>query len=249
MAFTASERSICNKVVLDFNALVAPIQASKGSIRSATSDLSGLMNSTSFANESTINTAISDFLSDVNNNLPDTSELEEIAQLIDNCSYLKDNFDAGGIIASSINSAVGKIESLLGNVGSTLPEFNMGQLTSSINDLLFGNIPGSDTLTSLFQNADKLINCLSAYCGGEYPSQVSSYTDTMNGLYDDMNIISDPIDPNYGKYDIDSIYNQAGVSAADQIKVNNVISAADGSKNLAIQKIDSVLGGLKTFSL
>ena len=137
MAFTASERSICNKVVFDFDALIAPIRAGKGSVRNATSDLSGLMNSTSFASESTINTAISDFLSDVNNNLPDTSELEEIAQLIDNCLYLKDNFDAGGIVASSINSAVGKIDQLLDNVGTTLPEFNMGQLTSSINDLLF----------------------------------------------------------------------------------------------------------------
>ncbi len=249
MAFTASERSICNKMVFDFDAVVAPVRAGKGQVRDATTQLSSLLNSTSFASESVINTAIQDFLSDVNNNLPDTTELEEIAHLIDNCAYLKDNFDTAGIIASSINSAVGKIDQLMNNVGTSLPEFNMGNLASSINDLLFGNIPGSDTISSLMQNADKLINCLSAYCGGEYPSQVSSFTDTMNELYEDMNIVSDPISPNYGKYDIDYVYGQAGVGLADQAKVNSVISAADGSKNLAIQKIDDVLGGLKTFGL
>ena len=247
MALLPSERSICNKVVFDFDAVVAPIRAGKGLVRDATTQLSGLLNSTSFASEAIINQAIGDFLSDVNDNLPDTSELEAIAQIIDNCEYLKENFDTAGLIASSINSAAGKIDQLLNNVGTTLPEFNMGQLASSINDLLFGNIPGSDTIRSLFQAADKLIDCLSAYCGGEYPAQVSSYTDAINELYEDMNIISDPIDPNWGKYDIDYVYSQAGVGVADQAKVNNVIAAADGAKSLAIQKIDDVLGGLKTF--
>lgn len=245
MAFTASERSICNKMVFDFDAVIAPIRAGKAAVRSATSDLSGLLNSTSFASENVINQAISDFLSDVNSNLPDTTQLAEIAHLIDNCAYLKDNFDTGGIIASSINSAVGKIDQLLNNVGTTLPEFNMGKLASSINDLLFGNIPGSGVISSLFQAADKLIDCVSAYCGGEYPSQVSSFTQTMNELYEDMNIISDPIDPNYGKYDMEYLYNQAGVGVADQAKVTNVIAAADSSKNLALSKINSVFTALK----
>lgn len=249
MAITPSERCLCNKMIFDFDKLIAPIKAGKGTIRSKTTELSGLLNSTSFASEATINSAINDFTSDVNKNLPDTSEISEIAHLIDNCKYLKDNYDPVGIIASSINSAVGKIDSLLDNVGTTLPEFNMGKLASSINDLLFGNIPGSGVIKSLFQQADKLIVCASAYCGGEYPDQISSYTQTMNDLYSDMNIISDPIDPNYGKYDIDYVYSQAGVSAADQAKVNSVISAADNAKSTALSKISSVISGLKNYNL
>lgn len=246
MAFTASERSICNKVVFDFDSLIAPINASKGAIRSAQSDLEGLLNTTSFANEATINSAISDFEQEVDENLPDTTELEEIVQIISNCEYLSD-FKPAAVVANSISSAVDKIDAFASNTGATLPEFNMGRLVGSINDLLFGNIPGSDVIKSLFQKADKIIDCLSAYCGGEYPSQVSSFTTTMNDLYTDMNIISDPIDPNYGNFDLDSVFSSAGTSAADQAKVNSVISSIQGAKSSAISKIDSVVSSLKIF--
>ena len=246
MPFTASERSICNKIVFDFDLLIAPIKAGKGAIRNSATQLEGLLNTTSFASEAQINGAIDDFEQDVDDNLPDTSELEEIVNMISNCAYLSD-FASTAIIANTIASAVNKIDELASNVGSTFPEFNMGRLVSSINDLLFGNIPGSDVIKSLFQKADKLINCLSAYCGGEYPSQVSSFTTTMNDLYSDMNIISDPIDPNYGNFDINSLYSGAGIIAADRAKVNSVISSVDASKATALSKIDSVFSALKTY--
>jgi len=246
MAFTASERSICNKMVFDFDTLIAPIRAGKGSIRSATSDIQGYLNTTSFASEAQINSAINDFEQNVEDNLPDTSELEEIAHLIANCDYLSD-FAPAGIVASSITSAVNKIDDFANNIGTTYPEFNLGNLVSSINDLLFGNIPGGDAIKSLFQKADKLINCLSAYCGGEYPSQISSFTTTMNSLYSDMNIVSDPVSPNYGNYNLSKLYSQASTSAANQSKVNSIITSIDSSKSSAVSKISSVVSGLKTY--
>jgi hypothetical protein len=244
MAITPTERSICNKMVFDFNSLLTPANASKGAIRNATSAVEGLLNTTSFASEATINSAIASYLQDVDDNLPDTSELAELAALLNNCAYLKD-LSPVSIVASSINSAVAKIDSLLNNVGTTLPEFNMGKLVSSINDLLFGHIPGADRISQLLQNSDKLIQCLSAYCGGEYPTQVSNFTQTVDELYGELNVDGDPISANYGKYDMQSLYNSAGVSSADQAKVTSVINSADLSKAAAINKIDSVVGGIK----
>jgi len=244
MPFTATERSVCNKIVFDFDALIAPVRAGKGSIRNSTSDIQGLLNTTSFANEATINNAITSLLQDVDDNLPDTSELNELANLINNCDYLK-GLKPASLVASSINSAVSKIDALVNNIGTTLPEFNMGNLASSINDLLFGNIPGADQISSLLQKADNLIECLSAYCGGEYPSQVSDFTQTTNELYDDLNIVSSPVSPMYGQYDMQSLYNQAGVSSEDQAKVTSVIDSVDLSKATAITKIDEAVGGIK----
>lgn len=244
MALTPTERSICNKLIYDFDSLIAPVRASKGSIREATSDIQGLLNTTSFASESTINNAISTYLQDVDDNLPDTSELEQLSNILNNCDYLKD-LKPASIVASSINSAVDKVDSLLDNVGTSLPEFNIGKLASGINDLLFGNIPGANQISQLLQKADKLIECLSTHCGGEYPSQVSDFTQTVNELYGDLNIDSDPLSSNYGKYDIQSLYDGAGVNAADQAKVTSVINSADLSKATSITKIDSVVDEIK----
>jgi hypothetical protein len=247
MAFTASERSICNKVVFDFDAIVAPVRMGKAFVQNSTSAIQGLLNTTSFASEAAINAAITAFGDAVQENLPDTSELVEISHLIRHCDYLHDIAPVA-IIATALDSAVGKIDTLADEVGLLFPEFNMGKLASSINDLLFGNIPGSSIVSELMQKGDKIIDCISAYCGGEYPAQVLSFVDTMNELYEDLNIIDDPIDPNYGTYDMDSLYAGAGISPQNRINVNNVIGAQDGAKNLAIAKIDSVIGAMKTFS-
>jgi len=244
MPFTKTERSVCNKLTFDFDSLIAPVKAGKGAIRNSTSEIEGLLNTTSFSNEATINNAIQTLTNDVDSNLPDTSELQELANLLNNCEYFKD-LKTASIIASSTNSAVNKIDSLVNNIGTTLPEFNMGKLASSINDLLFGNIPGAGKISELLQRADKLIDCLTSYCGGEYPTQVSNFTTTVNDLYGDLNIVSDPLDTNYGKYDMQNLYNTAGISAANQTNVNNIISAVDSSKATAITRINSVLGGVK----
>lgn len=244
MAITATERSICNKLAFDFDAIISPANASKGAINNKTSDIEGLLNTTSFASESTINSAIASFLVDVNDNLPDTNELEELSTLLNNCDYLS-GFKPVSIVASSINTAINKIDGLLNNIGTSLPEFNIGKLTSSINDLLFGNIPGGQQISGLLQNSDKLIECLSTYCGGEYPTQVSDFTQTVDDLYGDLNIDSDPLSANYGKYDMQSLYNQAKISTADQAKVTSVINSADVSKAAAVTKINSVVSAIK----
>ena len=75
MAFTASERSICNKVVFDFDAIVAPVRMGKAFVQNSTSQIQALLNTTSFASEAAINAAITDFGNSVQENLPDTSDL------------------------------------------------------------------------------------------------------------------------------------------------------------------------------
>lgn len=245
--FTGTERSVCNKVVLDFDAIVAPVRAGKAFVRDTTSQISGLLNSTSFATENVINDAIEAFGNEVQANLPDTSELEALSHLIRHCEYLHPIAPVA-IVASSIDSAVDRINTLADQVATTLPEFNMGKLASSINDLLFGNIPGSGIVSDLMQKGDKIIDCISAYCGGEYPAQVSSFTDTMNELYEDLNIISDPIDPNYGTYDMDSLYAGAGISPQNRINVNNVIASQDVAKSAAVTKIQETVQGIKGIS-
>jgi hypothetical protein len=232
-------------MVFDFDKIIQPIRAGKQFVRDTTSQLQGLLNTTSFASEAAINAAITAFGDSVQANLPDPSQLAEIAHLVDNCAYLKENFDTAGLIAATANSAIGKIDTLMDQIAVGLPEFNMGKLASSINDLLFGNIPGSSIISDSFKAADKLINCLSAYCGGEYPAQILSYVDTMNELYEDLNIIDDPVAPNYGKYDMERLFTEQGISIPNQAKVTNVIGAADSAKSTAMTKITDTIGGLK----
>lgn len=241
-----TERFVCSKVAFDFDKIVAPIRMAKAFVRDTTTQLETALNTTIFASEAAINQAITDFGDAVQANLPDTSDLEAFSQIIRHCEYLHDIAPAA-IVASAIDSAVGRIDTLADEVALTLPEFNMGKLASSINDLLFGHIPGSGVVSDLMKAGDKIIDCLSAWCGGEYPAQVSSFTDTMNELYGDLNIISDPIDPNYGTYDMDSLYAGAGISPQNRINVNNVIASQDGAKTAAISKIDDFVGGIKNY--
>jgi hypothetical protein len=244
MPFTKTERSVCNKLTFDFDSITAPVKASKGEIRNSTSFIESLLNTTSFSSESTINSAIQSLAADVDSNLPTTSELQELSNLLNNCAYFQD-LTAIATVAGSINSAVEKIDSLVGNIGTTLPEFNLGNYASRINDLLFGNIPGSSQISNLLRKSDKLINCLSSYCGGEYPTQVSNFTTTVNELYDDLNVVNNPLDSNYGKYNMQSLYDVAKTSPANQAKVNNITTSIDATKTIAIVRINSVLGGIK----
>jgi hypothetical protein len=247
MALTPTERSICNKIVADFDPLLAPVFAVKPAIRSAAREFENGLFSTIFSSDSAVDSAISDFQDGLSEIIPGDSltDVQAIKDMIDNCSYL------GGLSASS--AAAGTVLGVFDGIGgiidtlsSASPEFGLGNIANTINKVLDGiQFPFGDKIADLLSRADQLIQCLAAYCGGEYPSQVIEFTQTVEDLYGDLNVVSNPADPRFGSFDYENLYAKANIPLADRAKVDRVKASITAGNNEAKQAVDNTIQAVK----
>ena len=61
MALSSTQKSICNKMLSDYPALVAPVKSAKGSIKAAARDLDASLRSITFSDDNAINNAIDQY--------------------------------------------------------------------------------------------------------------------------------------------------------------------------------------------
>jgi len=247
MALIPTERSICNKVVADFEGLTSPIRAAKGQIRSAASDFADQLRNTVWSEQSVLDQALTDFEDDLEEILPgDTSDdVQAIKDMIDNCDYLS-SLSSVSTIAGTAGGIYDGIEDIINSLSETTPEFQLGGIADTINNILKGiQFPFGDDISALFAKADKLIECLAAYCGGEYPSQVTQFTDDLNQLYSDMNIVSDPNNENYTNFDYGRVYSEVGLNPTQISNVTSTINKIDEGNQVAKSAIDSSIEAIK----
>ena len=95
------------------------------------------------------------------------------------------------------------------------------------------------------KKADKLIECLSTVCNGEYTSEVLALTNQTQNLYNDFEMVGDPLDPNYGKLDKDKLYADAGLIPADIQKITSANDEVDSIKTQAKQAVDKLMSSTK----
>lgn len=246
MALTPTQTAMCNSLSQQYDALVAPVKLAKSSIRSKIRNFDSTLRSTSFSPLSQVQSAVDDLLNDTQASLPgDTSsDMGELKDFIDACDF----FGALSPVSAVLGAASGAydaIDNLIGNTSLTTPEFGLGGVADEINKLLSGSgFPGGSNLSDLLKQADQLLNCLSSLCPG-YSSRVSQISNDLQGLYTDLNIVDNPLDPNYGNLDYDAIYSAAGVSSADQEKVNLAIGGITNAKSTAKTAINNAANKVK----
>jgi len=239
MAILPVERSMCNKMVYDFDGLLAPARAAKGAVRNKKNEIQSQLNVLTSSSQSAINSAVSSLTSQMDDIIPTAtlSDMRELERFIEQCEYLSGLSPIAAMLGA-IDSIYSKLDDFLDNIGASVPEFNLGKLASAINDLLGARGPN---ISDLLKNLDKLINCVELYCGGEYPSQLSSMTTALGQTYTDLNITSDPLDTNYGLFDFNSLYSTAGLDVTQIGQVNQVISSVDGEKDRTRSTINSAI--------
>jgi hypothetical protein len=239
MAILPAERSMCNKMVYDFDGQIKPAQQAKGAVRNNQNQMQSLLNTLSSSSQGAINTAINDLTSQVTDIIPAATlnEMEELERFIEQCEYLNALSPIAAMLGA-LTSIYDKIDGFLDNIGASVPEFNIGKLASAINDLLGGR---GANISDLLKNLDKLINCVELYCGGEYPDQLTNMTTAIGQTYDDLNIESDPLATNYGLFDFNDLYDTAGLSPAQKLQQEQVRNAVDGEKDRAKSTIDAAV--------
>jgi len=251
MALSSMELAICNKMDVDFSALTSPLNMAKSTIRTAKNRIQSSLNNMVFSpNLDVINAEIESLKSAAKDVYPsDTLEdMESLKNLIDNCSYLDDAKPISTIIGTTLG-VFDQIDELIDSI--TIPEFSIANLGSLIDGLMSGadvGIPGGKNLTDIFKKADKLIECMSLICGAGDPAFItlaSEYANTLNNLYSSLNVTSNPLDSNYGKFDFDAIYDNANMTIQEKLQVNTVLNGVGDVKTSALTSIDNSVNQAK----
>lgn len=239
MAIIPVERSMCNKMVYEFDGQIAPAQQAKGAVNNKKNDLQTLLNTLTSSSQSAINTAVSDLTSQVTDIIPTATlyDMQQLQRFIEQCEYLSGLSPIAAMLGA-LNSIYNKMDDFLDNIGASVPEFNLGKVASAINDLLGSRGPN---ISDLLKNLDKLINCVELYCGGEYPAQLSNMTTALGQTYSDLNIESNPLDANYGLFDFNSMYATAGLDPTQITQQTQVLGAVDEEKDRAKSTITSAI--------
>lgn len=254
MALSPTQRSLCNKVASDYYTLVAPVKSAKRTIQSKTSDLDTYLRGLSYSPAEDVSNAVTSFENSVQNSIPGDADesIDELKGFLSQCDYLSD-FAPTSTVKGTSAGIFDNINSLIDDLLSSIPEFGAAKIADAINSLLDGvGLPGGDLLSELLKKADKLLNCLSALCAAEdssYTGNLSDISTDLQGLYDDLNIVDNPLSSNYGKFDYTSFYNNIGLTSTQQNTINNVTSVIStqklGAQTAINNSIDAVKGFIK----
>jgi len=241
MSLNGGVKMVCNKLSKTFDNLVKPLEKSKKDINKLLNKANSKFDKLgSFSGSSVIDDAINDIFNEIENSLPDinTGSYDDIFDFIKNCTFLNSDslFDNPfSLLSNCENSALDSFRDYLNGL---IPEFGIGNLFGDITDLLsFG---GANISGNMF-NLDKIINCISSSCGGDFSSKLSDMVDVTNNLYSGMNLISDPASLSYGLLDLNSIYSNFGMNSTEISGMTKIVTSIADNKT----KIKSRIGTAK----
>ena len=239
MALSGMDTSLCNKLVSDYNSLVAPINMAKAIVRQKMAEVETYLRGMIFSAQSALNGAIGQFQDDIAAALPkaDLAAMNELKQFMDQCLYL-DGFSPMSAIMGTAAGVYDNMNTLIGDNTINFQEFGASDLFSSINDS-FGSSGG---MTNSFKQSDALLNCLSAICvtgDPDYQAAVVGITADLGNLYTTLNVVGNPLDADYGKFNTEAVYNNAGLTSEQKGKITQVTTSIDGAKSDSAAAIDA----------
>jgi len=246
MALDRNEKSLCNKLLSDFDSLLQPGKSAQAGINSLGNRMASLLKGYAGAGPTAgLGIALSAYRDGVNDILPgDTlDDLQTFKDFLDNCEYL-DFLEPVSAMLGTILGIFDEIGKLINSLDLGFPEFGMSGLGSLIDKLLdaLPGLPGGDTIADLLALADKLLECLNNACAAQDPSYIgdlSDMTDDLNDLYTDLNVVDDPNDPSYGKFDYSKLYNDAGLSTSEIGAIDTVKDGINASKDDGVNAVDN----------
>lgn len=251
MSIASTRTMICDKISDEFNSLIQPAQEARRNVRRTISGIKSTLEDLSFSPTSVIDSAVDDLADQVNSSIPETNEedVDEIVDFVNSCNFLKENdilSNPISLVKSAARAVNSKIEGFIGDFAATLPEFSVGDTLGNILDLLGPpEIPGGLGISDLVKSADVLINCIADRCGSDYISIVSNYSSQLQTIYDDMGLIDDPTDPNWGELDLTKIYNDAGLTPSQITQIDKVKNSIQTAKETGQNALDSASNAVK----
>jgi len=212
MAFSSIERSVCEKMGYDTGGLFSPGLQAKSFVISTISAIQAALRGYVASPQSVIDAALGDLYADTATILPGDSldDIQRILDIINNCLYLSGSDTLNNPISLTTAFIRSMIEAISGFVNGyiSIPEFLLGKLLSIL-DELYGNVlPGGRAISAALASIDQIINCLEFLCNGEFTAQVIILSTDVETLYNDLWIVDDPLAPNYGKLDKDTLFSE-----------------------------------------
>lgn len=250
MSFGGTDRSLCNKLLGDFDGLLAPGRSAQGDVNGYTNDLKGLLGGLAgnMSPSSEIDDALYDFQNQVNNNLPGSTinDLQNFKNFLDNCVYLGALQPVSAMLAT-LFGIYNKISNLISVYNVDYPEFGAGNIASALDDLI--GLPSTgDSISGLLGGADGLLNCLDLLCttfDSGYNGDLTTMTSDLQGVYTDLNLVDDPSDPRYGMTDFESIYQSQGLSPTEVLQMEKVRTNINGAKQNSIEAVGSAVAAIQ----
>jgi len=248
---TTTERSLCNKLVNDWTGLLTPLNSSRGTIGGYANSLDSQLRNMQWSGTSALLGGISTLNTVIGNAVPGSTmnDMRALKQFLDQCAYL----NGKNPLSAVLNTAKGVfnlIDDTLDSLYGTMPEFGVAKIAGYINQLLNGlGIPGGDVLSEIFKTADQLLNCVSQICyqydDSYYGPYITSYTSQLESLYTSMNIVSNPLSPNWGLFDYDTLYGNVGLTDEQISDIDLVIDAVDTVKSTSLASVTSSITVVK----
>ncbi|MFW9871768.1 MAG: hypothetical protein ACFFG0_01615 [Candidatus Thorarchaeota archaeon] len=249
MALTAMERSLCNQLQQKFNSLKAPLDNSKNQFKNLQSQFKEGLRSINFSPQQDVTDAVTSLQSQMNNHLPgnQVNDMEKLRDFISQCEFLSGANPVGALLGGIIG-IYDRLDTLIDSLAASVPEMGLGKLADQINKLLSGlSAPGGNNLSNLFKDSDKLLSCVNALCGeAEYTSWLSTSTTTLDNLYTDYNVVSDPLDSNYGNFDYDTAYSDVGLTSGQKTNMTIAISGITTVRNSMNSAVESAVSSAKS---
>lgn len=256
--------AICNKLVRDYTGLITPVREAKARIKELAREYENKLYETLFTPIGDLLNAINDFQQQTGDIIPqdDAEAIEDILFFTRNCPYFSDALGGVGpsgkdnpasLAVGMADGCVDGINQIVAQLTEFVPEFYFGGLAANIDNIVDGigipkGIANAANIGDLLKQADKLINCLSSFCGVEYQSAVQFYITETQELFSQLNIDSDPASPRYGKFDYEAIYARVGLNSSAIDNLNLAQSAVSGSFTQMNSAIGSTVSSIKSFA-
>lgn len=240
MALSSTATSMCNQLVQKYNGLIDPVKAAKSGFKSLTRTLVSQMSTAIYSPLASLESEMSSLQARVNGIIPgiDDEAMDDIDLFLINCPIFGQSTPVSAV-GGTTNGIFDEINGFIDESYALFDEFGLANMADTLNKMLNGvGFPGGGNLSSLLSNGGLLIQCLSSLCPGFEPI-VISYTDDLNSVYDEMHIVSNPVDPNFGLLDYDYLYSTAGMSPSQITNMNYTISGVTDIKSNALSSVDA----------
>lgn len=247
MALSPTVTSMCDQLVQKYNGIIDPVKTGKSGFKSLTRSLISQMSTANYSAIGNLETEMGSLETQLSGVVPgdDDDAMTDLNDFIQNCPFFDQQTTGVSAVKGSSNGVFDRLDEFIDGSSSSFDEFGLAQIADNLNKLLDGSgFPNGNNLSQLLKDADILIQCLSGLCPG-YEPIVISYQDDVNGLYDEMHIVSNPVSPNYGLLDYDYLYSTANLEPTQISNMNYTIGGVTDLKSSAKTSIDSSVQAVK----
>jgi len=208
---------ICTKLgsLLDTN--ISSLNRAKDSIINLNEKLIDKLKYTQWSADNDVNNAISSINSSYSEMIPDSSESDEIIEMINECNFLSDTIYQSPIaLAKNLADPIKqKAVNLMSDICDNLPEFDGVKMYNEILSQI-----KTQGFKELIDSTNKIIICINTLCDQDIQGKIDRF----------QNILTDCKMDGEGNLSISELLSESGIS--DQSKIDNFSNLVLESNNV-----------------